>query len=439
MTSIPFAFLQPYISILLGMAYSLQQALEGLGINTTQFEPLRNSSGDIVGSSLDAGASLIGPLLLVLVFLSVWFVLIMIALRALWGRRAMLAGLLLMMVPGLLSIVNLWPPIPWLPRTYVIGSGYPGSPWGMLALQVFALTTGWALTVWLTRRLQLDDRFRHGYDQFWYALAISAGLFFVADLDANEQRDALRQSATTSQSASRYLLEQVRNLDDACQTGQLSLPLACEWARQSQWQLDSYAGYNEKLYWKLGPEQEWQLYTASNASRDDKAVDALRQELHRYNLRVCPIADLGEGLTQNSRISRTCQYTPSAFCTTFPSRNLPGVDRIEAATRTVAVANECIIPTLYRLKSEQASLARSVEDNAIARHLRTLFFIFVSLIAGGKVANASVRMTDAIQNVRKNNEQNATAGAPARWPQSFSRYTSLKKKLSASILKRSRK
>jgi hypothetical protein len=267
----------------------------------------------------------------------------------------------------------------------------------MLLLQGAAMTTGWALTVSLTHWLKLDDRFRHGFDQFWYALAISAGLFFVADLNANDQRDDLRQSAATSRAASSYLLDQVRRLDRYCRSDSVKLPLACKWARSSQWQLEDYAHHGERLYWQLGPEQEWTIYAGSGATHNDMAVDALRQELHQYNLRVCPVTDAGGGVTRASRVSSTCQMTPPEFCTSYPARKLAGVDPAIGAARTVAIANECIVPTLSRLKVEQASLAGAVDDSAKARNLRTMFFIFVAFVAGGKVANASVRMTDEMR------------------------------------------
>lgn len=412
-------FLQPYILMQLGMAYSLQQALEGLGINPTKFEPWRVGNGAIVGSMLDVNASLALPILAVLLFSVIWFFLIMRALRVLWSRSAMWLGLLLLVIPGILSIVGAWPQFQWLPRTYVIGSAYVGSPWGMFLLQIFAMTTGWALVVWLTCRLGLDDRFRHGYDQFWYAFAISAGLFFVADLNTNTLRNDLRQSSATSRAASSYLLDQVQRLDVACQSGEIKLDLACEWARSTQWTLGNYAHYGEKLYWQFGPEQEWDIYKPRASSQNDKAIDKLRQELHQYNLQVCPVTDLGGGITQSSNISRTCQITPADFCTSFPLRRLAGMDATEGPLRTVAIANECIIPTLYRLKIEQSSLTAVVDDSDKTRHLRTIFFIFVSFIAGGKVANASVRMTEAI---RKANANYAVSDdAPKRKPR-FSRW-----------------
>jgi hypothetical protein len=85
------------------------------------------------------------------------------------------------------------------------------------------------------------------------------------------------------------------------------------------------------------------------------------------------------------------------------------VDPVEATARTVAIANECVVPALFRLKAEQASLAATVDDNARARHLRTMFFLFVSLVAGGKVANASARMTEAIRKARAANPTAAAA------------------------------
>lgn len=417
MKAILFKFIQPYLLMLLSMTYSLQQGLEGLGLNETRFEPWRDGNGTIVGSMINVDASLALPMISLLLLAVVWIALVMIALRTLWGRHAMWLGLLLLALPGSLSAIAVWPDIHWLPRSYVIGSGYVGSPWGMLLLQAFTMAAGWAFTVLLTHRLKLDDRFRYGYDQFWYALAISAGLFFVADLDAARLRDDLRQSVAMSRAASSYLLDQVQRLDAACQSGDVKLPLACAWASRSQWQLANYAHYNEKQYWQLGPEQEGDIYTGSSATQDDKTVDALRQELHQYNIQMCPITNLGAGITQSSRLSRVCQISPAEFCTSFPSRNLASVAPIDGMTHTVAIANECIIPTLFQLKTKQVLLASAVDDNERTRHLRTVFFILVSLIAGGKVANASVRMTEAI---RKEKANNAAGSNTSNVQQSFS-------------------
>jgi hypothetical protein len=47
---------QPYGFMSLGMTHSLQQALEGLGINATHYEPLRDQHGAIIGSAIDVNA-----------------------------------------------------------------------------------------------------------------------------------------------------------------------------------------------------------------------------------------------------------------------------------------------------------------------------------------------------------------------------------------------
>jgi hypothetical protein len=89
MTAFFLKFLEPYAFMLLGMSYSLQQALEGLGINPTRFKPWTDASGSIIGSTLNVDASLALPILAVAVFCFVWFMVVTRALRALWGRRAM--------------------------------------------------------------------------------------------------------------------------------------------------------------------------------------------------------------------------------------------------------------------------------------------------------------------------------------------------------------
>jgi hypothetical protein len=62
-----------------------------------------------------------------------------------------------------------------------------------------------------------------------------------------------------------------------------------------------------------------------------------------------------------------------------------------ALDRTVAIASECIIPSLVASRARQEKLQAVVEDKVRTKHFRWLFFILFSLVVGGKVANATSR------------------------------------------------
>ena len=404
-------FLQPYLSAILGAAFSLQQALEGLSLHGSNFL-VTDTNGRIINSYWSVKEAVALPLLFLLLYVCVLGSSGLVAVRVLAGWRGLFVGLFVLAMPGLLSIVGVFPNLRWLPESYNAGSGELGSPWGMFALLLVAMGTGWTSIVLLSKLFRFDDRFRHGYDQFWYAMAISAGLFFVIDMGAANDREKLRDSAATSKAASGYLLEQVRRLDAECEMGKVRAPVACKWAKTSQWELAQFADYNHTLYWQLGPENEDYIYAGKRRDIGPEDIQTLRQELHRYNLNKCPIKNLGSGVRQFAPVSSTCSITPASFCIAYPSNPLRGVDPGDGILSTVAISNECVVPGLVALKVEQEKLALEVASNSRARHLRWLLFLFTAFVAGGKVANASIRMFDAIGKERVNRRMNEPVGLP---------------------------
>jgi hypothetical protein len=391
-------FLQPYFQVIIGAAYNLQQSLEGLGLSGISYAVL-DENGRITNSywSLDQA---IGPLLLGLslfaIFLAIAFV---FAFRS-FGKLGSKVSVLVLILPGLFSVLGLWPTLQWAPRTYVLGSGALGSPMGMLAVLITAMSSGWTIVVLLSKRLGFDDRFRHGYDQFWYAMAVATGLFFVADLDSTQNREQIRESAATSQAASTYLLNQVRQLESDCDASLFKGKLACQWAKKSQWDLSQFAHYNASLYWQFGPENMDSLYALRDKSSSHADIDALRVELNQYNTSKCPVINLGDGFAKLAPISKTCEMIPAEFCTAYPERKLASLARQYTPTDTVAIANECVIPTLSVLKRSQIQMAEIEATNKKNRHIRWLFYIFFAFLAGGKVANATIRMFQSINQVR---------------------------------------
>ncbi len=88
--------------------------------------------------------------------------------------------------------------------------------------------------------------------------------------------------------------------------------------------------------------------------------------------------------------SGTCQSPPGIFCTSFPDP-LDGRIDDKVPIRTVAIASECIVPSLVASQARQEKLGAFVAEKARTKHFRWLFFILFSLIVGGKIANATSR------------------------------------------------
>ena len=64
----------------------------------------------------------------------------------------------------------------------------------------------------------------------------------------------------------------------------------------------------------------------------------------------------------------------------------------EHIVRTSALASECIIPTLVRLRNEQQKLlALNIADKR-SKHYRWLYYIFLSLVVGGKIATSTMKL-----------------------------------------------
>jgi len=77
MKSVLFTFLLPYVSTLLGAAYNIQQALDGLGLHSVNFVE-RDPHGRIVGSYWsvqEAVTPILGLLVLATICIACWTIL----------------------------------------------------------------------------------------------------------------------------------------------------------------------------------------------------------------------------------------------------------------------------------------------------------------------------------------------------------------------------
>lgn len=389
-------FLFPYIAFLYGAAYSVQQILEGIGLASSNFLEL-NDDGIIVGSYWSP-AEAVTPIFGLLLIYSIFLISALLAagfVLARWRGVAVVSAVLAL--PGLLNIVGQWPQINYLPDSFYIGGdGALGSPLGLVPLLIISLLTGWCIIIVAYDTLNLNDKFRGYYDHLWYATALFAGIFFVADSVGNRHAANLTEENRVSREASLYLLNQVRSYDQFCKAEGLTETPSCIWASDVQQTLNEYAAYGAGTFHLFGPTKSADIYAGNSRSVPEKEIIEIREEIKRYNRTVCPIEELGEGIRRHARPSGVCQQVPSAFCTSFPDPPEGLVDKY-IISHSVALASECIIPTLVNSRTRQESSSAAIKSTQQDRYQRWWLYIALAAVVGGKIANSTTKVANLDQ------------------------------------------
>lgn len=389
------SFLLPYISFLYGAAYSIQQILEGIGLASSNFLE-RNEKGFIVGSYWSPAEAVTPILGLFLLYSIIIFFALLCAGFVIARWRGVTVVFFVLALPGLLNIAGLWPRINYLPDSFYIGGGSLGSPLGLVPILILSLLTGWCITIIVYDTLNLNDKFRGYYDHLWYATALLAGVFFVADSVGDRHASDLAEENQISRAASLYLLDQVRSYDQFCKAQGLAETPSCMWASDVQQTLNEYATYGTDTFHLFGPAESAEIYSGIRRSVQEKEIIQIRNEIERYNRTICPVEELGEGVRRHARPSSDCQRTPSTFCRAFPDGPEGLVDRYMIA-RSVALASECIIPTLAASKVKQEDLTAAVASKQKERYQRWWLFIALAAFVGGKIANSTTKLVNLDQ------------------------------------------
>ncbi|NIA70062.1 hypothetical protein HBA54_15765 [Pelagibius litoralis] len=383
-------FFAPYVRFLHGAAYNIQQNTEGLGIHSSHFL-VRDATGNIVGSYWSPGEAAVTILgILVLYYLGL-ILLVSLATYILGRMKGVFITMLLLAVPGIFNVFGLFPDINYVPDEFIVGgTGVLGSPWGMLPLLLMALLTGWSVVIVLSDVCSLGERFRHYYDHLWYVMVIIAGIYFVDDLSAQENLGNLKAENQSARQASAYLLEQVRDYQRQCQVDSSLGAASCDWASRVQQLLNHYAARDERTFHLLGPKSSADVYSAGTGRISLPEILQIRREIMAYNNSRCPVDDT-DGLHRFYRMSDTCQLPPAQFCTAFPDPFEGDNKNSDASRFFFALAVECIVPSLVRSRKLQEKQAVKQSQSAINKHYRWMFFMLLSAIAGGKVANSTSR------------------------------------------------
>ncbi|WP_193090901.1 hypothetical protein [Halomonas colorata] len=389
-------FLIPYIAFLYGAAYSVQQVLEGVGLASSNFLELNND--EVIVGSYWSPAEAVTPILGLLLVYSIILIGALLAAGFVIARwRGVMVVFSVLALPGLLNIAGKWPQINYLPDSFFIGGGGAlGSPLGLIPLLIISLLTGWCIIVIAYDTLNLNDKFRGYYDHLWYATALFAGIFFVADSVGNRHASNLAEGNRVSREASLYLLNQVRSYDHFCKGEDLKETPSCIWASDVQQTLNEYAAYGSGTFHLFGPTESAEIYAGIRSSVSEKEIIEIRDEIERYNRTVCPVEELGEGIRRYARPSGVCQQVPSEFCTSFPDPPEGLVDKY-IMTHSVALASECIIPTLVVSRARQKNSSAAIASNQQGRYQRWWLYIALAAVVGGKIANSTTKVANLDQ------------------------------------------
>lgn len=198
--------LSPYIVVLQGAAWNLQQSLEGLGVISSNYI-VRDPQGMIVSSYWSPAQSVAVILGLLFIALVVFACAFLVAGYVISRKTGAAISLGLLLVPAVLNVLGIWPFFSAVPDSFVLGgTGVLGAGYGMACLMLLGVLGGWCVAIIFTDLVRIRDRFWHLYDHFWVIAGLLAGIFFVADSQVSRHATELQATSTEVKQASAYLL-----------------------------------------------------------------------------------------------------------------------------------------------------------------------------------------------------------------------------------------
>jgi len=380
-------FFYPYIMLCYSAGYALLQTLDGMGLISTNFIEM-STEGVLLSSywspnkvAVVLGDSIFGFFILLLpfIFLSSWI---------LARKKGLIISFVLLITPGLLSLCHLLPAIQWLPLTYAIGgTGVTGNAVGLASLSFIGLLCGWILAIIISDIFATGEKFRQWTDIFLLLTAVGNGIFWVSDREVAGDKTAYEETITDINDAAKYLLVQVKNYSRMCDNSGLYEMSSCQWASYIQETLENIASTKSSVIEYVMPENLDTFYRIPEYYGNHVSPDKIRQEFQNYNKKLCPNRTLSKAITQLPSPSRWCQTPPPAYCNAIQE----GKYKTGMSDR-FAVANECVTTSLLRyrqvLLKEQARLSLSKN----APHYRWMWFIAMSFLIGGKIANVMTKI-----------------------------------------------
>jgi len=344
-------------------------------------------------SGWDPGASVRGILGLLCEACLLFVLFVMLAGYAIGRTRGVLVTAVVLLLPGVAGVAGIFPRLAPAPEAFAIGGiGVTGDIGGMLSPVALLVAVGWTVTVLIADGLPIRNKVWEAFDLFWLVLALVAAVFFIADSQMSQHDANFRETGNDVQRASGYLLKQVEAYISWCRQNAPDHAASCSWASHVHPKLLHIEFEYPILFVQGGPDSSAALYGDQSRAATPAEMDQIRREIAAYNQRLCPVEDLGHGFARLSAASPQCEDTPAQFCSAFPDA-LAGQKVPEALIFTpVALASECVIPSLIRFRKLATRQAAQVEHDQRNRNYRWMYFLVFSMLLGVKLAGATAKL-----------------------------------------------
>ena len=389
-------FLIPYVAVLSRAAWSIQQNLEGVGLLSSDMTAASLAAampGAALVTGWDPGASVLGILGLLCVVCLLLVPFVLLAGYAIGRKWGVVITAIVLLLPGVAGVAGFWPRVAPAPKAFTIsGAGVTGDIGGMIALVALLVVVGWTVTVLAADSLPIRNKGWEVYEHFWLVLGLIAAVFFIADSQMAQHDADFRETGQDVQRASGYLLKQVETYISWCRQNASDHATSCGWASHVHPSLLLLAFEDPRVFVKLGPDSSAALYGDDLYHAATPAeMDKVRREIADYNQKLCPVEDSGSGVSELSVPSPQCQDTPAQFCIAFPDA-LGGKVPESLMGVPVAIASECVIPSLIRFRRLATRLADEAEHDHRNRNWRWVYFLGFSIVLGGKLAGTTARL-----------------------------------------------
>ncbi|WP_330960438.1 hypothetical protein [Photobacterium sp. 53610] len=387
-----FELLKPYIAFLYGAAYNLLQSLDALGLASTNFLEYAED-GSIVGSYWSPTEANLAVFILLSIYFLFLVLMLLLAGYTLGRVKGVWIAIGVIALPGLMNVWGLWPDINYTPESYhIMGTGSLGGIKGYLALAMLACLSGWSIFVVLNDTFCLGEKFKGLFDHAWYAAALIAGVIFIYDTDANSDSVQLNQERQVSKELSNFFLTQLKAYDQYCESNNLVHLESCKWSARIQNTLYDYIGLaTPSLFASFGPNSTEELYRVKNFANSHEIKQKIRIEVQQYNDLLCPYTE-NRGVTTFSPRSAKCIITPSTYCNAYPEASNTPIKGV--FVRPVALASECLIPTLVRSREIQERLSNKLASVSTAKHYRWMYLLAFAVFIGAKIANTTTKVVE---------------------------------------------
>ncbi|OUJ14915.1 hypothetical protein [Acetobacter sp. DsW_063] len=381
------AFFAPYLFALSRASWAVQQNLISLGIQLHTIVPPNASPPLITVFDADQGRAIIlGSLVLAAAVEAC-----LIALAALTLRRPIFASaiFLLIALPGLLSLCGA-PVINPDPKEIIFGSpGRIGDVPGYATLAIMALVGGWSLSILLADLFRLPKERWDLFEHLWIIVGLSTGLFFVVDAAKIQDAADYTQKEQSMHGNSAWLMHQADRYADWChRTGNDQLT-SCIWTENLHAVLLEQSTETLSSFEELSPDSLAMWYGNFRKAASLETEAAIRREIDAYNAATCP-ATQSHGGYSITKPSEKCEVPPPVFCQY--AYKYGGTDDPDRIFRPVALATECVLPTLLTLREEAKPLVASRDENGREKTIKWgPFYLTVAFLAGIKLAGSTLK------------------------------------------------